>query len=132
MKQKITTLIVFISALVFLTGCTRSITYDTMKNMVDNKKSFIVEIVQDDCSHCEKFAPVFEEFTKEYKIAYYKINLSNMDDNNYSKLDSNYSIKGTPTVIFIKDGKELTDYRITGEKSKKELLTIFKQAGYIK
>lgn len=132
MKKRLLLFTFIIATSFLLTGCTRTITYEKMKQMIDNKETFIVEIIQDDCSYCEKFTPIFEKFTKDNNITYYKINISNMDDNNYNRLNSKYSIQGTPTVIFIRDGKELTDYRITGNKTSNELKTIFENAGYLK
>lgn len=114
------------------TGCTRTITYETFKNNINNKEDMIVEIVQNGCSHCEAFEPVFSEFMKKNNLKYVKLNLTNVGDSDYEDLSTKYGVTGTPTVLFFKKGKELSEYRISGNQSTSVLKKVFKEAGYIK
>ena len=115
-----------------LTGCTRSITYETFKQKIKDGSSMIVEVVQDGCSHCEKFEPVFSKFIKDNNLEYVKLNITHMSDDDYQELNANYGVDGTPMVLFIKNGKELSEYRISGEAPVSDLEDTFKKAGYIK
>lgn len=131
MKKGILFLTVIICC-IFMTGCTRSITFDTFEKNIKNKESMIVEVVQDGCSHCEAFEPTFSSFMKENNLKYVKLNLTHVSDSNYEELSQKYGVTGTPTVLFFKDGKELSEYRISGDQPKSALKETFKKAGYIK
>lgn len=131
MKKKIVGMFLIVCCLV-LTGCARSITYQTLEEKINNKETVVVEIIQDGCSHCINFQPVFDKFTNENNIEYVKLNLTNMTSADKEKLNANYDIEGTPTVLIIKDGKELKEYKISGEAPVKTLKETFKKAGFIK
>ncbi len=130
--KKILSLIMVTVICLMLTGCTRSITFSTFKDKIDNKETFIVEVIQDGCSHCEEFEPVFSDFTKKYNLEYFQLNLKNVSQNEYNILNSEYTVEGTPTVLLIKKGKLLKDYVISGNVSKDELKKVFTKAKYIK
>ncbi|MBP3841351.1 MAG: thioredoxin family protein [Bacilli bacterium] len=131
MKKKILFLLLVVIC-IFTSGCTRTITYDTFEKNIKNKESMIVEVMQNGCSHCESFEPVFSSFMKENNLKYVKLNLTNVSDAEYQKLSESYGVTGTPTVLFFKNGKELSEYRISGDQTKDVLEKIFKKAGYIK
>lgn len=131
MKKKIFGLILIICCC-FMTGCARTITYDTFKEKIKNKESFVVEVIQTGCSHCENFKPVFDKFTNENNIEYFKLNLSNIASSDNQELSSKYDISGTPMVLIFKKGEEQKEFTISGEVSEKTLKTVFKKAGYIK
>ena len=131
MKKKILFLLL-VAICIFTSGCTRTITYDTFEKNIKNKESMIVEVMQNGCSHCESFEPVFSSFMKENNLKYVKLNLTNVSDAEYQKLSESYGVTGTPTVLFFKNGKELSEYRISGDQTKDVLEKIFKKAGYIK
>ncbi len=129
--KKIVALFVIVCCLI-VTGCARTITYNDLKEKVKNKESFIVEVIQTGCSHCESFQPVFDKFAKDNNIEYVKLNLSNIVGNDSQDLNSKYNIPGTPTILFFKDGKELEEFKISGEVPVSTLKEVFKKAGYIK
>ena len=131
MKRKILALFLIACCLV-ITGCARTITYKDFKDKVKNKESFVVEVIQTGCSHCEKFQPVFDKFANKYNIEYVKLNLSNVTGNDGQDLNSKYNIPGTPTILIFKDGMELEEFKISGEVPTSTLEKTFKKAGYIK
>ena len=68
MKKNIKFLLIGILALI-LTGCSSNkvitdIDYSKLEEMIDNKESFILEVVQTGCSHCEEFSPRFKAVLK--------------------------------------------------------------------
>lgn len=135
MKRKIKFLLIGLF-IVILTGCNNSntiteINYSKLEDMIDNKDSFILEIVQTGCSHCEEFSPRFKAVLKTNNLKAYSLNLYNLNNEErekFSKLTTN--VTGTPTVLFFKDGSE-TSIKITGAVSNEKIEERLKDAGYI-
>lgn len=131
MKKKFFGLIIILCCFI-ITGCARTITYSSMKDKIKSKESFVVLIVQNGCSHCENFQPVFDKFANDNNIEYVKLNLTNIQSDDSNDLHSKYNISGTPTLMIFKDGSELKELRLEGEVTVPVLKTTFKKAGYIK
>jgi len=137
MKKLLLLTILLISILV--TGCTGNnnkyldeISFDKLNNLLDTKQTFILEIIQDGCSHCSVFAPRFKNVLKEYEVNAKMLNMSNLTKSEYDKFVDIFGNLGTPTVIFIEEGVEKTKInRLVGEASKKEIIRKLKQNGYI-
>lgn len=137
MKKKIKFLLIGIF-IVFLTGCGNSsntiteIDYSKLEDLIDNKESFILEVVQTGCSHCEEFSPRFTVVLKTNDLTAYSLNLYNMTDDEREKFSElTTSVTGTPTVLFFEDGKE-TSNRINGAVSNEKIEEELTDAGYIK
>ena len=130
--KKIILLIVLIVSCTFITGCTRTITYETFKKNISDKKDMIVEVVQNGCSHCQAFEPVFSKFMDDNNLEYVQLNLTNIPESDYEDLSTKFGVTGTPTVLIFKKGKELSEYRISGDQPRSVLEQTFKSAGYIK
>ena len=99
--------------------------------MIDNKESFILEIVQTGCSHCQEFTPRFQAVLKTNDIEAYSLNLYNLTEEESEKFDELTTISGTPTVLFFEDGKE-TSNRIYGAVNNEKIEEHLKDGGYIK
>ena len=135
MKRKIKFLLIGLF-IVILTGCNNSntiteINYSKLEDMIDNKDSFILEIVQTGCSHCEEFSPRFKAVLKTNNLKAYSLNLYNLNNEErekFSKLTTN--VTGTPTVLFFKDGSE-TSIKINGAVSNEKIEERLKDAVYI-
>ena len=125
MKKKIKYLLIGILALI-LTGCSSSkvitdIDYSKLEEMIDNKESFILEVVQTGCSHCEEFSPRFKAVLKTNDEDAYSRNLYNMTDDELKKFNElTTSVSGTPTVLYFEDGKE-TSHKINGAVSNEKI-----------
>ena len=117
--KKIISILFLIIVCFSLTGCSDSevvteIEYSDLEEMIDNKDSFILEIVQTGCSHCEEFTPRFRAVLKDNNVAAYSLNLYNLNDEDREKFnDLTTSVSGTPTVLYFENGKE-TSNRIYG------------------
>ncbi|UYX53263.1 thioredoxin family protein [Bacillus thuringiensis] len=86
---------------------------DLQKNLKE-KKEQTVYFYQTSCVHCQKLSPIVVPMAKDLNV-----DMKVMD---IEKLDApwdEYKIKGTPTIIHFKDGKEVS--RISGEQSKDKL-----------
>ena len=125
MKKKIKYLLIGILALI-LTGCSSSkvitdIDYSKLEEMIDNKESFILEVIQTGCSHCEEFSPRFKAVLKTNDEEAYSLNLYNMTDDELKKFNElTTSVSGTPTVLYFEDGKE-TSHKINGAVSNEKI-----------
>lgn len=136
MKKSIKILMIVFSLLI-ITGCGKStlkeIKYSELEKALKNNESFILEVVQDGCSNCESFTPKFNKVLSKYNISAKQINLKKLskeDNNNFSNL---YNVSGTPTVIFINKGEEISiSRRIVGDVSEEKIISKLKVAGYIK
>ena len=125
--------------LTFFSACSlkkeylKDISYSDLSKKIDNGETFFFTVVQDGCSHCASFTPKFEEILKEYNIIGYKLNYTNMTENELKSFEEKFGTNiGTPTTIFIVNGKEesyLT--RLVGNQSKTKVIERLKTQGYI-
>lgn len=135
MKKRIGQLILLVITVFTLTGCTnylQKINYKELEKMIDNKETFILEITQDGCSHCEEFTPRLKSILEENKIKAYNLNITYIEEKDYEKLDEKYNLKGTPTTMFFKNGKELINSRLTGSVSDSKIKAVLQGLDYIK
>ena len=135
--KKVFKLCLIMISILFITGCggnkyLKKIDYKEYHKMLDNKESFVLEIMRTNCSACQNFKPKLEEFVKEYKVTVYYIDTDDLSDKEKDKLFDETGIEGTPTVIFYKNGKEETvASRIIGSVSYEKTVTKFKSNGII-
>ena len=133
--KKFSFIVIFIAAL-FLTGCSNSnviteIDYNKLEDLIKNEETFILEITQTGCSHCQEFSPRFKAILKTNDLTAYNLNLYNMTKEEQDKFNDLTTVTGTPTVLFFKDGKEMTNTKIVGALSNDEVKKILKRAGFI-
>ena len=130
-----------VSILVFIiflvSGCNKSymkeISYSEYHDLLDNKESFILEIMRTDCSACVSFKPKITQVANDYKIEVKYINTDNLSKEEVDKLYDETGISGTPTVIFYVNGNEETkSSRINGSVSTDKIISKFKANNFIK
>lgn len=134
MKKLIILTLIVISTIMF-TGCSNNnvineINFDELEEKIDNKDSFILEIIQTGCSHCEEFSPRFKAVLKTNNLEAYSLNIYNLNNEEREKFNDLITISGTPTVIFFEKGKE--ENRISGAVSNEKIEEELKDSGYIK
>lgn len=134
MKKLIILTLIVISTIMF-TGCSNNnvineINFDELEEKIDNKDSFILEIIQTGCSHCEEFSPRFKAVLKTNNLEAYSLNIYNLNNEEREKFNDLITISGTPTVIFFEKGKE--ENRISGAVSNEKIEEELTEAGYIK
>lgn len=136
MKKRV--LIVFLLFFSFLiTGCEnnylKSIDYNNFKEKVENKESFIVEVVQTGCSACKDFTPRYRKVINKYKVTSYQLNYSDLKEEEKKEFDEQFSIHSTPTILFITNGEEKSVLtRIVGSVSEEKIINKLKTNAYIK
>ena len=69
------------------------------------------------CGPCRMVTPIVEELAEEYEGSV-KVGKLNVDEN--PDTASQFGISSIPSVLFFQDGKELSDRRIIGARSKAE------------
>ena len=119
------------------TGCSnneyiKEISYSDFKKMIDEKQSFILEVMRTDCSACKDFDPKIKEASNENKVTVHQLNIKKMSNEEWLEFSKIYSISATPTTVFYTEGKEETvATRINGSVSKDKIISKFKSMGYI-
>ena len=105
---------------------------EEFKEKMENKEDMVLVITKSGCSYCELYIPVFKKLVEEYELVTYYINVSTFDDEEYNYYKSKFTISGTPTTVFIKDGEEGTvSNRIVGNAPEYKILDRLKSLGYI-
>lgn len=127
---------IMLLTLFFITGCSnnylKEISYNEYKDLIKNKKTFILEVMRTNCSACINFKPKLQEVAEEYKIEIKYINTDNLTDEESDSLYLDTGISGTPTIIFYNEGIEITkSSRINGNVSKDKIISKFKTNGFI-
>ena len=103
----------------------KSTTYSEYKEMLDNNKTFIILIVREGCSYCQKFEPIVKEVVSEKSIPVYQIDIATLEENELQDFqNSNKYLKnndwGTPTTLVLK-GSEVID-SLSGYTEKDEFV----------
>ncbi|MBN2053243.1 thioredoxin [Candidatus Woesearchaeota archaeon] len=96
---------------------------DNFKQSTKTGKA-VVDFYADWCGPCQMMKPIFEKVGKELKgVNFFKFNVDNS-----AEVASEYSVRSIPTIIFMKDGKEVD--RVLGlmyeEDFKAKISSVFK------
>lgn len=97
------------------------LTKDNFKKEIKSG-SVAVDCYADWCGPCKVLSPMFEAISKEVKGV--KFGKLNVDEN--PEISSEYSVMSIPTILFLKNGKEVD--RIVGLSSKEELKSKIEKA----
>ena len=90
------------------------------KEVLEETKTVLVDFYADWCGPCKMISPVIEAVAKENTdVKFVKINVDEAQE-----LAMNYNIMSIPTLLVIKDGKEVN--RTVGLVDKSELLELLK------
>ncbi len=74
--------------------------------LINDNEYVVVDFFAEWCGPCKMLAPIFEELSKEIKIA--KLCKVNVDDN--EELSIKYNVESIPTILFIKNGKVVSKH----------------------
>ena len=107
------------------------ITYEQLVSKMDKKEKFVLYVKKDGCSACEEFNPKFLSILRKYNLKVYSLYTDKLDKKNENSFYELVDVTGTPTVLFIEDGKE-TMNKIEGSRTEDYIIKKFTNAGYIK
>lgn len=124
-----------ILAIFLLTGCSgnslQDMSYNDFKEKIENKETFVAYVSRTGCSHCEAYEPILRKVLKDYGLTVYKINLANLTTSEENAVTKKVGLEGTPTLIYIKEGKADIDGSLVGESTYENTEDFFKTIGYI-
>jgi len=128
-------MLLFLLAFVVLlnTGCDKNyiheISYKEYQKLIENKETFVLEVMKNDCSACRGIRPKLQKITKKYKVEVKFIDLNKLSQEE----NDSFGVSATPTIIFYTNGEEeTTTARIEGNISEKRIIEKFKASNFIK
>lgn len=89
---------------------------------VTAKGAHLVDMYADWCGPCKMMAPIFDEVAKIYEG---KVNIGKLNVDENPETPSKFGVSGIPTLIFLKEGKEVG--RLVGFQSKDTLVEKIKE-----
>lgn len=138
-------LILLVIPFLFLAGCDKKLeTYEEINftkfnEMIENNDTFILFIGSSTCSHCTAYKEKVNKVVKKYNLKIYYIDIHEFSDEEASKFKAIINFEGTPTTVFIENGKEKQDengnvrvYRIDGNLEYSKVVEKIKKAGFLK
>ena len=106
------------------------LTYKSFKDMIKDKRSFVVVISQTYCSHCIAYKPIYNEVLKEHNAKGYDLDIVDLKLEEREEVLEEYDIEGTPTTLIFIDGI-LQKERKVGLVEKAELQSYLAMYGFI-
>jgi thioredoxin-like negative regulator of GroEL len=92
--------------------------------LVQTTKPIIVKFEADWCGACKEIEPLFHALAQEFQNNYLFVAV---DASKVPSLRNYYGIRAVPTIIFIKNGKEIApDHRIIGVFSREDFVEFIK------
>lgn len=132
--KKLGWMVLILGVLVCITtGCTKNyiveISYDEYQKLLENKETFVLEVMKNDCTACKGIRPKLKKISEKYKVEIKYIDISKLKEEQVDSL----GISATPTIIFYTDGEEeTTSARLEGNLSEKKIIEKFQSSSFIK
>lgn len=139
MKKYLKNFALMIILVISLTGCGKKlstfeeISYEQFVEKIDNKDDFILFIGAESCQHCSMYKNTINKIVENHQVKIYHIDIDKLSENEYSKFKTYINFSGTPTTVFLYEGKEANTYnRINGNKNYDKVKDRLIKEGYIK
>ena len=96
------------------------------KEILQSENLVVVDFWHNQCSWCERLAPLYDEIANEYKnkAKFTKLNVSLSEKNR--KIAAKYGVLGTPTLVFFCAGKLVVS--MAGFRPKESLKKLIDEA----
>ena len=72
---------------------------DIVDDMIKNEESFVLFIGSTSCTHCDAFKVTINKVVENYDVDIKYIDISKLNNNELSSLQSKFPFSGTPTTI---------------------------------
>lgn len=95
---------------------------NSFNNIIQSEIPVLIDFYADWCGPCKMLAPILKEVKKELENS---IKIIKIDVDKNQPLAAKYQVRGVPTMILFKNGKQL--WRQSGLPQKKDILSIIKQ-----
>jgi len=95
------------------------------KDIINSETPVLVDFFADWCGPCKMLAPILKDVKDELGD---KIKIIKIDVDTNQPLAAQYQVRGVPTMILFKNGKQL--WRQSGVLQKNELVSIINQHQY--
>lgn len=92
------------------------------KDIIDSEVPVLVDFFADWCGPCKMLAPILKEVKSEMGE---KVKIVKIDVDKNQPLAAQYQVRGVPTMILFKNGKQL--WRQSGVLQKNEIVAIIGQ-----
>lgn len=95
---------------------------DSFNNIINSDTPVLVDFHADWCGPCKMLAPILKQVKDEMGIA---LKIVKIDVDKNQSLASTYQVRGVPTMILFKNGKQL--WRQSGVLQKNDILQVVQQ-----
>ena len=95
---------------------------NNFKNILQSETPVLIDFYADWCGPCKMLAPILKEVKHDLKDA---IKIIKIDVDKNQPLAATYQVRGVPTMILFKNGKQL--WRQSGVVQKNDIISVIKQ-----
>ncbi len=93
-------------------------TDENVHDIIASGKPVVIDFWATWCGPCQRMTPIVEELAEQYKESAV-IGKYNIEDEN--DLTTKYRIMSIPTILFFKNGEQISDLRLAGAQPKEKL-----------
>ncbi len=94
---------------------------NSFQKIIDSKTPVLVDFFADWCGPCKMLAPVLKEVKDELGE---QVKIVKIDVDKNQPLASKYQVRGVPTMVLFKDGKQV--WRQSGVLQKNDIVSVIK------
>ena len=94
----------------------------SFNTLVNSETPVLVDFFADWCGPCKMLAPILKQVKEELGDA---VKISKIDVDKNQALASKYQVKGVPTMLLFKNGKQL--WRQSGVLQKNDIISVIQQ-----
>ncbi len=95
---------------------------NNFNNILQSETPVLIDFHADWCGPCKTLAPILKEVKKELEAS---IKIIKIDVDKNQSLAAKYQVRGVPTMMLFKNGKQL--WRQSGVLQKNDIIAIIKQ-----